>query len=264
MGDFIAIDMKGVIVCLFAFIVLAVAQFPVGTYRQCDFNTGDEIILDVAADSDHSTTMTFLFGGCLGGVVQYEVVATYDWEFESSREDGGNNVAYHYHSAVATPYTEEAVEALQNTCNTRFSIGVEQHVLNCLFCPTRYDIFMNLEEGVFVLGDGIACDEADRPTQYEESKFVLTPYYESSSNIPLPSYSFFYGTYSYSTVPYTFSFPYNDDDGAIFDDDDDFQYTLTGFTTLTYSVEPNVSDSSDVVSLCASIALVIACLTIFI
>ena len=59
--------------------------------------------------------MKFYFGGCLDGEVQYEVIATYDWDFTSTRTDGGSNVEYHYHSAVATAYTSAAVEALQGT-----------------------------------------------------------------------------------------------------------------------------------------------------
>jgi len=116
--------------------------------------------------------MKFYFGGCLDGEVQYEVIATYDWDFTSTRTDGGSNVEYHYHSAVATAYTSAAVEALQDTCNSRFTIGEETNVLGCLFCPVRYDIYMGVESDIFVLGDGIACSENDRPTQYEESKFV--------------------------------------------------------------------------------------------
>ena len=57
------------------------------------------------------------------------------------------------------------------TCSGNFQVGDSTDVRDCLFCDdTRYDIFFETSDG-FILGDGLACDEDDRPVQLEEFQF---------------------------------------------------------------------------------------------
>lgn len=98
--------------CLFALICSVFAIH--GNYRQCDLNTGDEIFLDIGPAPQFATEMTFKFGGCLDGLVQYEVEAEFDIEFQSDRDDGGSNVAFRYKSARAIAYTDDAIDALSS------------------------------------------------------------------------------------------------------------------------------------------------------
>ena len=98
------------LVCVFVFLYSASAIH--GTYRQCNFDTGDETILEIGPGPNFDTKMTFLFGGCLEGEIQYEVDAEFQLVFVSDRDDGGSNVELHYKSAVATAHTDDAVNAL--------------------------------------------------------------------------------------------------------------------------------------------------------
>lgn len=107
--------------CVFGLIYTALAIQP-GNYRQCDLNTGDEIFLDIGPAPRYATEMTFKFGGCLDGEVQYEIVAAFDIEIQGDRDDGGMNVAYHYRSAVATAFTSSALDALQSKLNFHLCI----------------------------------------------------------------------------------------------------------------------------------------------
>jgi len=159
-----------------------------GTYRQCDINTGDETILEVGTPTDaiYPTRLTFRFDGCRTDNIQYTVNAEYDWVFigEGRPEaNGATYTEYRYSSATAVPQTQEAVTALRNSCPSRtFSIGQTTDVLGCLFCATRYDIYFGTDPGnTFVLGDGFACTEEERPLQFEESLFVLNSASPSSA-----------------------------------------------------------------------------------
>lgn len=64
--------------------------------------------------------MRFIFGGCLDGEPEYEIHATYNWEFGTLQSDGGYHVEYEYLSAVATAYTSAAVDALQSKSSFYF------------------------------------------------------------------------------------------------------------------------------------------------
>merc|ERR1711879_1007987 len=102
-----------------------------------------------------------------------------------------------------------------------------------LFCPVRYDIYLQLEDGIFVLGDGITCDVKQRPTNYEESKYVLLPYYnggDGGNGVNGGSYGSGYYTVtgSFSYVNY----------------DDDFPATTNFSTNIQIPVVNTVSNNS--------------------
>eukprot|EP00339_Tiarina_fusa_P014939 CAMPEP_0117038286 /NCGR_PEP_ID=MMETSP0472-20121206/26950_1 /TAXON_ID=693140 ORGANISM="Tiarina fusus, Strain LIS" /NCGR_SAMPLE_ID=MMETSP0472 /ASSEMBLY_ACC=CAM_ASM_000603 /LENGTH=225 /DNA_ID=CAMNT_0004748471 /DNA_START=146 /DNA_END=823 /DNA_ORIENTATION=+ len=203
--------------------------------------------------------MTFLFGGCLDGIAQYQIDAEFQMIFTADREDGGRDVEYHYKSAVATAATDDAVNALSDFCGFRFQKGVPQNVLGCLFCPVRYDIYLQLEDGIFVLGDGITCDVKQRPTNYEESKYVLLPYYNggdggNGGNGGSYGSGYYTVTGSFSYVNYDDDaeddfFPDEDDEVIGQDDDDDYFPATTNFSTniqipVVNTVSNNSPDSS--------------------
>eukprot|EP00012_Vannella_robusta_P008324 CAMPEP_0206198026 /NCGR_PEP_ID=MMETSP0166-20121206/9389_1 /ASSEMBLY_ACC=CAM_ASM_000260 /TAXON_ID=95228 /ORGANISM="Vannella robusta, Strain DIVA3 518/3/11/1/6" /LENGTH=200 /DNA_ID=CAMNT_0053615795 /DNA_START=138 /DNA_END=737 /DNA_ORIENTATION=+ len=199
--------------------------------------------------------MTFLFGGCLEGEIQYEVDAEFQLVFVSDRDDGGSNVELHYKSAVATAHTDDAVNALTNTCGSRFAKEQPRNVLGCLFCPIRYDIYLTLEDGI---GDGIACQEEDRPTQYEESKYYLIAAFDEGGNDDgnddgYNYYNTFTGTFTYFNEDDDLDddfFDDEDDEIIAQDDDDEFVPVTTDLSTFTYtrvyntfSNSPGTSDS---------------------
>merc|ERR1711879_1059805 len=117
-----------------------------------------------------------------------------------------------------------------------------------LFCPVRYDIYLQLEDGIFVLGDGITCDVKQRPTNYEESKYVLLPYYNGGDG-GNGGNGGSYGS-GYYTVTGSFSYVNYDDDEVIGqDDDDDYFPATTNFSTniqipVVNTVSNNSPDSS--------------------
>lgn len=59
--------------------------------------------------------MTYRFGGCFG-TDEYDVLASFTIDFQSSRSDGGFNVEYDYDtsSLEAIPYNEDAEDALES------------------------------------------------------------------------------------------------------------------------------------------------------
>jgi len=118
-----------------------------GTYRQCNINTGDETILVVSnatLPGSYPTQLTFTQDGCRTNVTEYIVRANYTWVFYNLANATTNytSTEYRYSSAVATPFTQEAVDALSRACPDRtFAINTTTDVLGCLYCNVAYDIF---------------------------------------------------------------------------------------------------------------------------
>merc|ERR1712107_804101 len=150
-----------------------------GTYRQYNPDENDVIIAVIDDDDDYHTTTTFTFG-----------VNEFTIEFEDEEDDVWN-VKYEYSRADATPHTQDAVDALENSCPEEgsFAIGRSTSVVRCLFCGgDRYDILRETDDG-FQLGAGVACSREERPTEFEEYEFEEIDSFSSASALAFPLFS---------------------------------------------------------------------------
>ena len=127
---------------------------------------------------EYPTQLTFTQDGCRTNSPEYLVQANYTWVFSEFADSTTNytNTEYLYSAAIAVPYTQSAVDALTRACPSQtFAVNQSTDVLGCLYCAVGYDIFYPLSNETFVLGasENVTCTEADRPTDIEESIFVL-------------------------------------------------------------------------------------------
>ena len=93
--------------------------------------------------------------------------------------------------------------------NSTFVLGEQTDVLDCFFCGAdkpQYDLLYVLEEGGFLLSDGLYCDsEPQSPEDLDMYPFVLVnPYYYGGVSTIEEGYSlitFDYGTVSAESEP---------------------------------------------------------------